>query len=145
MFTLILTLVNSCYNITGDLCLFLEPIQWGTKPKCGFQCIQLYKWPAPCHSHTYLVTWGRLHLLLLTWSEASCLAPAEAQAWPSVVVVAVATLGWEGMGCAPCLGCSHWAVRVGAENTHTRKRRKRQQPLAASENKILSGTFNVNY
>lgn len=55
-----------------------------------------------------LVRWGRLPLLLLKWLEALCLALAEAQAWPSVVVVAVAALGWEGMGCALCLGYSHW-------------------------------------
>lgn len=61
-----------------------------------------------CWVSSRLVRWGRLHLLLLTWLEALCLAPAEAQAWPLVVAAVVATLGWEGMGCALCLGYSHW-------------------------------------
>lgn len=61
-----------------------------------------------CWVSSRSVRWGRLHRLLLMWLEAWCLAWAEAQAWPSVVAVAAATLGWGGMGCAPCLDCFHW-------------------------------------
>lgn len=61
-----------------------------------------------CWVSSRLVRLGRLRLLPLMLLGVLCLAPAEAQAWPSVVVVAVATLGLEGMGCALCLGCSRW-------------------------------------
>lgn len=59
-----------------------------------------------------LVKWEMRHLLLLTWLEALCLALAEAQAGPLVVEVAAATLGQEGMDCAPCLDCYHWDLRT---------------------------------
>ena len=114
---------NSCYNHHWGSCLSPKPMQWGAKLRCGFKCTELCQWPAPCLSHTYLVRWGRLRLLLLTWSEAWCLAPAGAQAWPSVVAVVVATWGWEGMGCALCLGYSRWAAGVGTEqNMHGKKK-----------------------
>lgn len=110
-------------------------MQWGARRRCAFTCAEHDRRPAPHLSHTYLVRWGTLHLLPLTWSEALCLAPAEAQAWPSVVAAVVATWGWGGMGCALCLGYSRWAARVGTkQNTHKRKKTQ-TEPLAASENK----------
>lgn len=126
---------NSCYSLRWGSCLSLKPMQWGARRRCAFTCAEPDRQPAPHLSHTYLVRWGTLHLLPLMWSEALCLAPAEAQAWPSVVAAAVATWGWGGMGCALCLGYSRWAARVGTkQNTH--KRKKTQiEPLAASENK----------
>lgn len=108
------------------MCLSLEPVQLGRNFK-GFKYTELYKWPAPRLSRTYWVRSGRLHLLLLMWSEALCLARAEARAWPSVAAAAAATLGWEGMGCALCLGYSRWAVRVGTKQ-NTQKEKKKQIP-----------------
>lgn len=91
--------------------------------------IQVYRalWVTGALSQPYLLgEVGEAALLLLTWSEALCLAPAGAQAWPSVVAVVVATWGWEGMVVHFCLATPAAAGMGTKQSMHRKKKTQRR-------------------